>query len=103
METLWGSVKLVSLDGTDIQQYNERLKTLLLCVEGTMPGSRAFGLRMDFLDMPTYEAANMLAAELQDKVDRYIPEISIAEVRSTAEVTGEMGVEILIERREGTE
>lgn len=99
METLLDSVRIVALDGTATQQYNERLKTLLLCIEGTVPGTRAFGLPADFLDLPTIEAANRLAAELQDKIDLFIPEITIAEIGVVGDITGKMRFEIRIEER----
>ena len=96
--TLIDQIKIVSLDGTDLEGINERLKTLLLCVKNTIPGSRAFGLSRDFLDENVNMAANTLAAELQEGVDTFIPEVQIESVETQYNLDGKLEVTINVER-----
>lgn len=95
-------IKIVSLDEmsvTELQGINTRLRTLLLCTETTIPGSRAFGLSRDFLDLPQPEALNQLAVELQEKADIYLPEINIDSIDSNYSLDGKLEVIIYIVRR----
>jgi len=97
------SIRIVSLDDlstTELQQIDVRLKTLLMCTETTIPGSRGFGLARDFLDEPVNVAANRMAAELQEKVDIYIPEINVMSVVASYGVDGRLQTTIEIERRD---
>lgn len=64
----------------NIKRIDEELKTLILSPEGTIPGSRNFGLAGEFLSRPPNEAVNILAMELEEKVETFIPEITIANV-----------------------
>lgn len=101
---MWGDrIKIISLDDmSEMQGYIFRLETLIHCVEQTIPGSRGFGLPQDYLDLPLTEAENTFAAELQDKVEQYIPEISISEVVAEVDgLSGKMELTVKIERRQG--
>ena len=94
-------IKIVSLDDiskTELEQLDIRIKTLLQCIERTIPGSRNFGLTGDYLDEPVNEAANAMIAELQSKMDIYIPEVIVRNVKTEWDATGRLGVEIVIER-----
>ena len=96
------SIKIESLDDmskTELEQIDVRLRTLMMCTEGTIPGSRYFGLLGDFLDEPINVVPNQIAVELQEKVDRYIPEINIAEVTGTYTLDGKFSTQIAVERR----
>ena len=96
------SIKIESLDdmsATELKQIDVRLRTLMMCTEGTIPGSRYFGLIGDFLDEPVNMIPNQLAVELQEKVDRYIPEVNIAEVTGTYTLDGKFDTAITVERR----
>ena len=98
-----GDIDIVSLDGaTELEQINERLKTLILSTELTIPGSRAFGLPRNFLDEPVSTAQNTFATELQDKIDKYIPEISISSVDMNYDLNGKTNLTVHIERSDGT-
>ena len=91
-------INIIPLDGLpDPQGINERLKTLLLCTETTIPGSRAFGLSRNFIDENPNEAAAVLAQELQEKCDVYIPEIDIDSVEYEYDLSGRLSVNIYIE------
>lgn len=100
--TLTDNIRIVSLDGaTDIEQIDRRLRTLILSTELTIPGSRAFGLPRDFLDEPVNTAKNTFAVELQEKVDKYMPEISVAAVDMEYDLRGRTKLTVHIERSEG--
>lgn len=95
-------IDIVSLDGAkELEQINIRLKTLILSMELTIPGSRAFGLPREFIDEPVSIARNTFAAELQEKVDRYIPEVSVRAVDMVYDLYGKLKLTVHIERREG--
>ena len=46
------------------------------------------------------EAANIIAVELEEKVEEFIPEITIADVSAIPHRDGSMSVKIFVERRE---
>ena len=100
----WGDrIRIISLDDmAEMQGYIFRLETLIHCVEQTIPGSRGFGLPRDYLDLPLVEAENLFAAELEEKVEIYIPEISISEIMAeTNGLDGKLGMTVNVERRRG--
>ena len=89
-------------EGLYIRSIYAELKALILSTEGTIPGSRNFGLAGEFLTRPPLEAVNLLAMELEEKVEEYIPEITIANVElHPIKALGSMGVTIYVERRDG--
>lgn len=95
-----GEVEIVSTDNmNDAEKYNAQLKALILTPEGSLPGSRGFGLSMDFLSRPAEEAVNIMALELEEKLKEFIPEITVASIEGEANPQGAMDVKILIERR----
>lgn len=97
-----GDIDIVSLDGaTQLEQIDKRLKTLILSTEQTIPGSRAFGLPRNFLDEPVNTAKNTFAVELQEKIDIYIPEITISAVDMEYDLRGRTKITVHIERSEG--
>lgn len=85
---------------SDFQSIDQRLKALILTTEGTLPGSRAFGIDPDCLDLSTKEAVNYLALELSEKAEIYVPEVTIMGVNSTDDNVGGMTTQIEIGRRE---
>lgn len=88
-------------EGIDIKRIDAELKALLLSNETTIPGSRAFGLTGEFLSRPRDEAVNLLAIELEEKVEEFIPEITIANVEDNSrDVFGGMSITIYVERRD---
>lgn len=64
----------------DIEEYNEQLQCLIASTEGTLPGSRGFGISPDVLDSSPGEALNRFAMSLQEKVEQFIPDIEILDV-----------------------
>ena len=84
----------------EVERIDSQLKALILSAEGTIPGSRGFGLPQNFVSMNPREAANILAVELEEKVEEFIPEITIADVTAIPHRDGSMSVKIFVERRE---
>lgn len=100
MRTKINTIKLVSSDGmTDIQRIDMQLNALILSAEGTIPGSRGFGLPNDYISRQTYEALNILAMELDEKCEEFIPDISIANIEGDFKFDGSVDVTIYVERR----
>lgn len=94
------SIKIVSTDDTqEVSRIDTRLKALILSSEGTIPGSRGFGLAREFMSRPPHEAINLFAIELEEKVEEFIPEITIANVEGNADVDGSIEPTIYVERR----
>lgn len=77
----------------EIDIISQRLNALMITREGTMPGNRAFGLPMEFLSAPVGDARGRFAIELQEKADRYIPNVII---RSVSGKIGAGGMETMI-------
>lgn len=93
-------IKIVSTDGmSDIQKYDVQLKTLILSIEGMIPGSRGFGLSREFVSKPPHEAINIFAIELEEKVEEFIPEITINNVEGKSNADGSLDLTIYVERR----
>ena len=86
----------------DLVKYKAELEALIANIEGTIPGSRGFGLQNQYIDAPPGDIANSLVMELADKVDTFIPAISVDKV-DVAEtgVDGNVSVNLTISMREG--
>ena len=69
-----------------LAELDRQLALLLSTREGTMPLDRAFGLNMDFVDMPP-EA---------EKVSKFIPEVRVQEVTWTGGNTGKLFPKVVI-------
>ena len=69
---------------------------LLSTREGTMPLDRAFGLNMDFVDMPPEAAKSLYTAEVTEKVSKFIPEVRVQEVTWTGGNTGKLFPKVVI-------
>jgi len=81
MSNTIGVIESVNLDDmSDFDRINENLKNLILSTEGTIPGSRGFGLSPEIVDLNPLDAKNILYASLDEKVETYIPEILIEDV-----------------------
>lgn len=94
------SFKVVSTDGlAETERVNEQLKALIFSVKGTIPGSRNFGLEREFISRPPREAVNIFAIDLEEKVQEFIPDISIANVEGDFHSDGSVDLTIYVERR----
>ena len=76
---------------------DESLTNLVSSIAGTIPGSRGFGLTGDATSLPPERALNTLYAELDEKVDEYIPEISIESIQMESAMDGGMLLRITVE------
>lgn len=87
----------------ELQHYHVQLNCLIGSVEGTIPGSRGFGITRDALSQPTPIARNMISMDITKKVDIYIPEIDVFRTVGTVDESdpagGLLNMEIQIERR----
>ena len=70
------------IDYEELEAYDEQLQCLISTVEGTLPGSRGFGLM-----------------DLQEKVEKFIPGIGIANVSGKMNDSS-LETQIYIERRD---
>lgn len=99
MET--STITFKGLDNqTNMESIEERLNNLMLCAEGTLPGSRSFGLRDEFISLQSPQAINLFAVELQEKADIYVPEVIIKNVRGIADSNGNVIMSIELEGKE---
>ena len=57
---------------------------------------RAFGLNMDFVDMPPEAAKSLYTAEVTEKVSKFIPEVRVQEVTWTGGNTGKLFPKVVI-------
>lgn len=95
------TVSVESLEGlSDIQKINERIKSLILTPEGTVPGSRGFGLARNFMSLNPEAAVNELAIELAEKVSIFVPEVMVTGVEGEPDQKGALAVTINIGRRD---
>ena len=87
----------------ELQHYHVQLNCLIGSVEGTIPGSRGFGITRDALSQPTPIARNMISMDITKKVDIYIPEIDVFRTIGTINdgnpTDGTLNMDIQIERR----
>lgn len=58
-----------------------------------------FGLEREFISRPPQEALNLLAIELEEKLEEYIPEVTVANVEGKVNGDGSIEPTIYIERR----
>lgn len=57
-----------------------QIRFLVATPVGTVVCDRDFGINMDFVDKPTVVAETMFAAELYQKLARYIPSVKLDRV-----------------------
>mgnify|MGYP002621838922 CR=1 FL=1 len=94
------NIQIKSTEGLpDLERIDQQLKALILSAEGTIPGSRGFGLSREFISMSPREALNLLMIELEEKVEEYIPEITIADIDGEFDMDGILRADIYVERR----
>lgn len=87
----------------ELQHYHVQLQCLIGSVEGTIPGSRGFGITRDALSQPTPVARNMISMDITKKVDEFIPDIDVFRATGTIDeddpAGGLLNMDIQIERR----
>ena len=93
------NIMSVSGDTQGIERIDSQIKALILSMVGTIPGSMGFGLEREFISRPPQEALNLLAIELEEKLEEYIPEVTVANVEGKVNGDGSIEPTIYIERR----
>lgn len=73
------------------------IRNLIMTPVGTVPLDRDFGIDQSILGLPIDAAQSLLAVEIIDKVDRYEPRVSVAEVKLTASIDGKITAKVVIE------
>lgn len=97
---LSNKIEIVGIDDkNELNRVDSQLRSLILSIERTIPGSRGFGMSDLFIDMSSPDAVNAFALELEEKVDQFIPEISIAGVYAEPDLNGTNTMRIYVEWR----
>lgn len=81
-------------EGSKAARNSPRVKALILTREGTVPGSRSFGLGFEFFDRPAPDAINLLELELAEKMPVYTPEVEASGVEGDVNIDGTLNVQI---------
>ncbi len=78
-----GGVELSVPEFQDSRQdmIKDKLTALLGSVEGTYPMNRRYGISSEIFDCTVETAESILAAEIYDKTEEFIPEINVLDVQ----------------------
>jgi len=68
-------------DGDGLKRYDGQVRQILLHPALSLPGNRGLGLGREFLSNGPEEAASTLAAELEEQLEEYVPELSLEEAK----------------------
>lgn len=91
-------IEIVNAGGlSDFERIDSVLRTLIVSIEGTIPGSRDFGLSGAATDMRPEESRNAFFAELDEKAEKYIPEIQIEDVEFDFDGDGKLTLRVFVE------
>ena len=82
--------------GNWLAELDRQLSSLLSTREGTMPLDRTFGLNMDFVDMPPEAAKSLYAAEVTEKVAKFIPAVRVQEITWGRAENGKLTPKVVI-------
>lgn len=83
----------------DLEKANDIIEAMMITREGSIPGSRGFGLSQIFLDMPAPDAINMIAVELASKMDEYLPDLELQDIKESTDTDGTLALSFYIGRR----
>ena len=83
-----GEVELALPDYQDSDQdeVRKKLTALLGSLEGTYPMNRSYGINSEVFDYPIQTAKSLLAAEIYEKTEQYIPNINVLDVNFRADL-----------------
>ena len=78
-----GGVELSVPEFQDSRQdmIKDKLTALLGSVEGTYPMNRRYGISSEIFDCTVETAESILAGEIYDKTEEFIPEINVLDVQ----------------------
>ena len=95
------NIQTINMDGlSDFERIDQNLRTLIVSLEETIPGSRGFGLSVEITDLMPEQARNDFAAALDEKVEQFIPEIRIADIEMDVAQDGSITMQIFIEEND---
>lgn len=85
----------------DLIKYKAELEDMVATFEGTVPGSRGFGLDNNYVDETPEDIANDMIIDLQNKCAEFIPELRVDAIGVVeADEHGNLGLSITIELKE---
>lgn len=85
------------LDPERLQTIDQIIQALLITKQGTIPGSRSFGLPGALVDSSTRDAINMITVDLAEQLEQYAPEVQITKVEPVStEIDGTLGLKVYI-------
>lgn len=94
-------IQTVNMDGmSNFERIDQNLRTLIVTLEHTLPGSRGFGLSIEITDLMPEQARNDFAAALDEKVEQFIPEIRIADIEMDVGYDGSITMQIYVEKND---
>lgn len=97
METVLYDFQLeYTFTGDYLAELDRQMALLLSTREGTMPLDRSFGLNMDFVDMPPETAKSLYAAEVTEKVAKFIPTVRVKEITWNRTESGKLNPKVVI-------
>lgn len=95
------NIQTINMDGmSDFERIDQNLRTLIISLEETIPGSRGFGLSIEITDLMPEQAKNEFAAALDEKVEQFIPEIRIADIEMDVGYDGSITMQIYVEEND---
>ena len=80
----------------DITRVDGILRSLIASMEGTIPGSRGFGLSGGAADLMPEDARNTFLMELDEKVEEFLPEVAIEDSEIVETGSGELVLRLSI-------
>lgn len=103
MDITVGTTSTIPIEDTAVMSEEDALqvyvRTLLLAREGTIPGSRNFGLPQNHLAAPDADIAlNIIAMELQEKLDEYVEDVDVKSVTGEFDSDGHLKATVTVER-----
>lgn len=96
-------IKIINIDKIrNFAEVDAALRTLISTLEYTLPGSRDFGLSVELVDRIPEQMKNDFAAALDEKIEKYLPQIKIADIdiKFNSAVTGGVDLQIIVEANE---
>ena len=83
-----GEVELALPDyqASDQDVIRKKLTALLSSLEGTYPMNRSYGINSEVFDYPVQTAESLLAAEIYEKTEQYMPGINVLDVSFRADL-----------------
>lgn len=93
--------QIIDLDGVlntaQLNKIDQIIQALLVTRQGTIPGSRSFGLSGTAVDAPHPAALNAITVDLAEQLAQYVPDVQLDRVEvSEIGVDGILGLTVYI-------